>query len=410
MRIVFVNKYYPPFNASTAHLLRDLASHLAREHEVHVITGAAPYVSDDACLRPPRSEILENVHVRRVWCLGSTRKSTLGRMADYLSFLAGAFLQVLLQQNTAVLVVMTTPPLLAIPGMIAARLKGCRLVLWNMDMYPDALAAHGMLRETNRTYRALSWLAGKGYRACGRIIALDQYMARRLENHGVPSTTIRVCSNWDRPVAGAEDRPARPAASMEFRGRTGAGSASVVFLYFGNLGLAQDTALLCAGMKRVVLNNERAVFAFVGGGKRFAEVEQFALREKLPRIHFTGYFRKEDMAVPLLAADVGLLMLKGSFNGVGTPSKTYSLLAAALPLLFVGAPDCEVADVIRKARCGVQVNEDDVDGFVRACEAYIADPAQRHADGQSALRSFQAQYEMSKVVPRLAQLVLSADA
>lgn len=405
MRIVFVNKYYPPFNASTSHLLCDLACEMAKTNDVTVVTGSAPYAHDDAGKRPPKHEWVDNVEIRRVWCIGATRRSTLGRFADYLSFYTNAFFRLLFQRRCDVLVVMTTPPLLSLPGMLVARLRGSRLVLWNMDTYPDALSAIGMLSEKSLSYRFLQWLARRGYKACDRVIVLDRYMSERIQGHGVSKDRIQTCSNWDRAIANGKDRANRSPASQQFRNSVGANEDSIVFLYFGNLSLAHDIGAVIAGMKEVVAKFPQAVFAFVGGGRTFDELKEIVNREKIARIHFTGYVPKEDVAGPLLASDVGLVLLKSTFVGVGTPSKLYSLMASGLPVLYVGPSHSEVADVIREVNAGVQVDDTDSAGFFRACESYITNAEMRREHGRNALGTFQSRYEKSMVVARLSKLI-----
>lgn len=405
MIITFVNKYYPPFNASTSHLLGDLARELVKAHDVSVITGSAPYAADDAEKHPASCERVDNVSIRRVWCVGSTRRSTLGRFTDYLSFYIGTFFRLLFRRRSDIIVVMTTPPLLTILGMIVARLRGSRLVLWNMDTYPDALAAIGMLGEKSLSYRFLQWLARLGYKACDRVIVLDRYMAQRIQNYGVSADRIQICSNWDRAIAEAAEGPTRSPACKEFRESLGANDASIVFLYFGNLSLAHDISSVVTGMKEVVTKYPNAFFAFVGGGRAFNELKEIVSQEKMPRVHFSGYVPKDAIEVPLLASDIGLVLLKSTFVGVGTPSKVYSLLAAALPILYVGPAQSEVADVIREVSAGVQVDDTDAAGFFHACETYLTNSDLRRQQGENALSIFQSRYEKSIVVRRLARLI-----
>ena len=63
------------------------------------------------------------------------------------------------------------------------------------------------------------------------------------------------------------------------------------------------------------------------------------------------------------------------------PSKTYSILAAARPVLAAIDPGTEVPRILAEARAGVCVAPDDPVAFVAALRAMLADPDGRAAMG-----------------------------
>src|SRR5262249_37739956 len=86
-RLLFINQAYGPDPAPTAQHLTDLAEALAAEgHDVHVVCSRGGY--RERGTRPPRHEIHNGVTIHRVDATALGRKSTLTRMADYLSFYA----------------------------------------------------------------------------------------------------------------------------------------------------------------------------------------------------------------------------------------------------------------------------------------------------------------------------------
>ena len=74
-------------------------------------------------------------------------------------------------------------------------------------------------------------------------------------------------------------------------------------------------------------------------------------------------------------------------------------------MVYLGSDNCEVSDVIRQTGCGIQVREDDAEGLIRACEVYLNNPARILADGSAGLRIFNERYEISRVLPRLADFM-----
>src|SRR5262245_5110349 len=84
-KVLFVNQYYWPSHASTAQHLTDLAESMAeRGYECHVLCSRGGYARGQK--RRPRREVHNGVHIHRVGATAFGRKSTIGRMTDYLSF------------------------------------------------------------------------------------------------------------------------------------------------------------------------------------------------------------------------------------------------------------------------------------------------------------------------------------
>jgi colanic acid biosynthesis glycosyl transferase WcaI len=110
-RLLFVNQYYWPDQASTAQHLADLAESLAaRGFECHVLCAQGRHQPGEPA--PPAHEVHEGVHIHRVPATSLGRRTTLTRMADYLSFYARAVLMAAWLPRFDAAVTLTTPPLI----------------------------------------------------------------------------------------------------------------------------------------------------------------------------------------------------------------------------------------------------------------------------------------------------------
>src|SRR6476661_9497943 len=106
MRIVILNQYYAPDEAATAQIAGDLGAHLARAgHDVTAICCDRSYAKPQK--RYARREVIDGVNVVRVRTTAFGRGTTIGRVVDYLGFLAGAALQ-LMRMKSDVVVALTT--------------------------------------------------------------------------------------------------------------------------------------------------------------------------------------------------------------------------------------------------------------------------------------------------------------
>src|SRR6187549_3811463 len=145
MRFLLLNQYYAPDVAPTGQVLADVARTLAaRGHEVEVLASRAAY--DGGRAHPSREE-RDGVLVRRLPAprLGGGLLGRLSQQSVFLSALTGALAGA---RRADLVLCLTTPPYLGLVARAMANLRGAKHAHWVMDVYPDALAAHGWLRPT----------------------------------------------------------------------------------------------------------------------------------------------------------------------------------------------------------------------------------------------------------------------
>lgn len=195
MRILFLNQFYTPDTAATGQLLADLASSLVkRGHEVHVLCSRNRYNGSE--LTQTGKEIIDGVYVHRVRATGFGRRKLVGRAMDYLTFYVSAAWHAIIMQRPDVCVSLTTPPFISIIGLILCRLKGTRIVIWVMDVYPEIATVYGVMRKQCLLFRFMARLNKILYCNAEAIISLGECMTRRLESAGAPSNHIYTVHNW----------------------------------------------------------------------------------------------------------------------------------------------------------------------------------------------------------------------
>ena len=168
-RILFVNQYYWPDHASTAQHLCDLTEWLAAQgHECHVVCSQGGY--KPGTKKPPREQARNGVKIHRIPATALGRRSTLRRMADYLSFFAGAVTRCLGLGRFDLVVTLTTPPLIGLIGTILRTFRGSQHIAWSMDLHPDASIALGRMSPRNPVVAALSKLSDLVLRRADRVV------------------------------------------------------------------------------------------------------------------------------------------------------------------------------------------------------------------------------------------------
>jgi colanic acid biosynthesis glycosyl transferase WcaI len=195
MRVLFINQFYVPDIAATGQLLADVAEELScRGHDVHVLCSRRTYNGGGLALAA--EEPVNGVHVHRVPATGFGRGRMFGRALDYASFYLLALWKAFVLPRMDVCVTLTTPPFIALVGLFLHRLRGTRLVIWTMDLYPEVAVAFGVLRERSILRSVMARLSRRMYRASGAIISLGDIMAERLIEAGAPREKIATIHNW----------------------------------------------------------------------------------------------------------------------------------------------------------------------------------------------------------------------
>lgn len=304
----------------------DLAFHLAsRGFDVEALTSRMRY--DDAAARLEAKSVTDGVRITRIWSTRFGRGSLAGRALDYATFYLSAFFAILRRaRRGTVIVAMTDPPMLSVVAALARR--RATLVNWLQDVFPEVAEALGF-----RATRVLRAIRDWSLRRAKMNVVLGDLMAAR-----VPHAVVR--HNW----ADAALRPIPRDASAPF-----------TIAYSGNLGRAHDVATMAGAIR--ALPDVR--FVFTGSG-RFGELP------KASNVEIRGYTPREALSESLSDADAHLVSLQPSLEGLIVPSKFYGVLAVERPVIFIGAKDGELARIINAHRCGVVVEQGDVDGLVRA--------------------------------------------
>lgn len=359
-RLILVNRVYWPSTAATAQLLTDLAEGLVprlRDWTVHVIAAG------EASTRH------NGVTIHRTG--GSDRHGgLLSRLVNYGRFRSEAQRQLAaLVQPGDVVVIMTDPPMLgaALTGLAASRRAS--VIHWIQDIYPEILAAHvggfaTLPLSPLRARRDASW------RAARTCVTLGEDMAQLLRERQVPSDHITLVPNW---APRELHEPAAPAAIAARRAAWGVGDKFVI-AYSGNLGRVHEFAAVLDAAERLKAQRD-IVFLFIGTGARFEEIRAATDARGLDNVRLLPPAPRADLSAALAAADVQLVTLKPAFGRLVYPSKLAGVLAAARPVLFVGLPGGEIAQLLAREQCGAAVGPAEGARLAGLITDWRADPA-----------------------------------
>jgi len=383
--VVVLCPHFAPDTAPTGVVMTRIVEELVRlGHRVHVVTSLPWYrqhrVEDGWTGRPWRSEVTQWGSIVRVSPFAGNDKANIPRRAiGFVAFsvligLRGVFVGGA-HRRAAAVIAMSPPLTLGLTGWLVAKVRRGPLVFNIQDVFPDAAVSTGKL--SNRRLIALAeWLERVSYRRSEAVVVLSDDLRRNVAGklppkHAGKAVVIPNFVDSERIVPGGTD--------TAYRREFAPGAESVV-MYAGNVGFSQSLDLVIEAARRM----PEVVFVVNGEGSSRAEVQGQAAG--LANVVFVDYQPADRLAEVLASADVHVVPLRRGLGNVSVPSKTFSIMAAARPILASIDADSQVARMIGAARCGAVVAPDDADAFVAALASLLDEPGERAAMGERGRR------------------------
>ena len=201
-----------------------------------------------------------------------------------------------------------------------------RVVVWLMDLYPEALAASGRIGTGNPIYRWYFEKRQQSLAAADLLICLGGQQKTLLGEALTKAVRTAVVPPWDdrEEVVRADDCRLESLA-----------------LYAGNLGEAHTFVDLLAAVP--FLPNEWKLRFAVRGAK--SPALRTAVQEcgSNGRVIVSGYVSEDETTALLASARVHLITMASGWEGIVVPSKLYGCIRTGRPVLFIGPADADTA-------------------------------------------------------------------
>jgi len=379
LRVLMVNQGFWPDVAATAQHGHDLARYLVQRGDSVTALASRSIYGESGVTLPPEERV-DGIRVVRVAHSAFGKRRIAGRVFDFVAFYAAAVLKALRLPKPDVVVCFTTPPFIAVVGLLLKWLRGSRFAFWAMDLYPEVPVAAGLLRRGSLLHRFFAAIDAFCMRHADVVVVLGRCMRERVLERGIDPCKVAMINVWSDPDEVRElDRERNP-----LRAEWNIGDRFVVE-YSGNFGIGHDNATLFEAM-RALSGQADLRWAIVGGGTKKAELESFVESHRIDNVVMRPYQPRGRLGELLALGDVHLVTMANEFAGLMVPSKFYGVLAAGRPLIFVGPRSSEVARVVLDEQCGIVVEPGDGAGLSAAVQALRQDPERARQMGMRGRR------------------------
>lgn len=398
---------FSPDSVSTAFLMTDLAKQLKQHgHNVTVLTTSPHYNIDHTALAQQKmtrrwfgliaTSVCGGVNV---WHIKIPMKGqrVYTRVFDYAYFhimalIVGFFL---LKRHDCVIT--PSPPLtIGLVGWLLGKRMRAPHVYNIQEIYPDFAINQGLIKNP-LLIKFLRYIESVVYSKSRKVVSISAWFNDIVARRNVPKEKLCVIPNFvDTELYHPMPRNNPFAIQHGLTDR-------FVLLYAGNIGLSQDWESMMTAARE--LADLPLLFAIGGDGAVSkwlrAEVEQ----RGLTNVKFLGYQTRGMMSAVYASCDICMIPMKTATTIDTFPSKIYSILACAKPVIVQADPNSELEWLMKTVDCGyVAVPDDPHDFTEKVLRAYNERELLPHKGAQG-LELVRSQYSKEVVGKQYDQLI-----
>jgi colanic acid biosynthesis glycosyl transferase WcaI len=367
-RVLLHSLVFSPDGVSTAYIMTDLALELKRlGHSVTVLTTTPHYNINQKALekQPMKKRWLGLLYYSEcggvpVWHVKLPMKGNRvwARAVDYVRFHMLSLIASLYTIGPQDVVIATSPPLTI--GVISWLLG----VRWHApsvykvaEVYPDLAIRQGVIRG-KIIVGIMRWLEQLVYSRSAMIVPIADQFRDVIRGRGVPDRKLVTIHDF------VDTKVYRPLPRDNPFAKKHGLLGDFIVLYGGNVGIFQDwESVLYAAETLSPLSIQ---FVIVGDGARWEWLSGEIMKRGLQNVKLLGYQSKELMPQINASCDIAMIPLTRAGAQDGFPSKIYSNLASAKPVIVSADQNSEMAAMVKRVGCGRVVPPEDRQAYADA--------------------------------------------
>lgn len=340
MKILIISQRYWP----EIFRITDIAESLANNCiDVTVLTGLPNYpygyVLNQYKNHKNRVEEHNAVHIVRCKEIGR-RNNVFFRFLNYYSFphYSKRIIRRIDKDFDVVLINELSPIMAAKPGLIYKKLYGTKVVMYEMDLWPESLLAGG-IKKGSLLYNHYKKVSSKIYAKCDKIlVSTKEHIGYIKALPGCDALNIEYLPQYAETIFEQVKEK-----KLEIDG-------PINLMFAGNIGKAQsiETIIRAASLLK---NEPKYKFHIVGTGSEYDNIVELSKQLNTNNVVFYGQKPLSEMPELYSKMDVMLVTLEdSSYANLTIPGKVQSYLAAGKPI--IAAVNGSTADLIKNKNVG----------------------------------------------------------
>lgn len=277
-------------------------------------------------------------------------KSTLLRLVGFVYWHTVSFLMALFMKNIDVILSPSPPLTIGRLNNWLGKLKGCNVVYNVQEIYPDILNKP----ETSLVHRYLRSMERKVYNQSDAVTTIDQIFYDTIVDRFEDRSKLHIIPNFvdtDLYKSGVSTAELDKSLFPE--------NDNIKLLYAGNIGWAQDWKPLVKLAEKT--RNLPVEYFLIGMGKMRSWVEEQKQTLGLDKLHILDYQPRHLMPAILAYSDLQYIFMTPESEGMGFPSKVYTIMACGRPLLVCSGENTPIVNFLKPIGCAKLITDHDLD-------------------------------------------------
>ena len=277
-------------------------------------------------------------------------KSTLLRLVGFVYWHIVSFLMALFMKNIDVILSPSPPLTIGRLNNWLGKLKGCKVVYNVQEIYPDILNKP----KTSLVHKVLSKMEYKVYNKSAAVTTIDQVFYETIVDRFEDKSKLHIIPNFvdtDLYKSGVSTAELDKSLLPE--------NDNIKLLYAGNIGWAQDWKPLVKLAEKT--RNLPVEYFLIGMGKMRSWVEEQKQTLGLDKLHILDYQPRHLMPAILAYSDLQYIFMTPESEGMGFPSKVYTIMACGRPLLVCSGENTPIVNFLKPIGCAKLITDHDLD-------------------------------------------------
>lgn len=368
MKVIFPFSYYYPEQCAGLFILHDVSEALAKEGIESLIYVPTPTRNVPPNANWERNEFQHNgkVHIHR-FPMYNEGKNPFFRALRYL-LCEIVYTHKLLWSDYDVIYLDSTPPIQGLKLMLVHLFRKKTVVHNAQDLFPESLVGSGLTKKGSLLWKIGTWVTNVTYSHCNKIITISEDCRKTLLEKGVPKEKLSVVYNW------VDEKSIVPIAKKDnpLYEEFGLSREKFRVVYAGNLGNAQNIDVIIDSALCLKENNH-IEFVLFGSGGLENEVKKRIEKDAINNVKIFPLQPSNKVSFVYSLGDLCIVSCKAGFGGSAMPSKTWSILSTARPVL-ANFDEGELKYMLEKEGFGVFTKSGDVNAMVAAIEEASVHP------------------------------------
>jgi glycosyltransferase involved in cell wall biosynthesis len=330
-RIWIISELFFPNESATGYILTEIAKAFTSKYEVNVICADTNYENDTNRVAGDNgSKTIPGINIVRVHVRELDKNSLPKRLLRFFSVNSKLYQQALKEVKSGDIVfAVTNPAPLLLSLQKLKKKKNIEYILLVHDVFPENALASGIMKNTP-LYTFVKKRFDKAYAAADKILVLGEDMKEIISSKIGFHDNVFVCENWGEESIKPSARPM---------------DGKIILQYAGNMGRVQGLENLLSIISD--LKNEKLLFDFWGSGALVPYFNNFVSENSMGQVRIRGSYNRGTQNEVLNDCDIAIVCLAKGMKGLGVPSKTYNILAAGKPILYIGDEGSEIYNLVK---------------------------------------------------------------